>query len=141
MLGHSERYPVREMLDRALEIFVGEGLEAATKVTHKMMMMVLVARSHGLVAHHAATDLEPLDHADLLELLEDAVDARARHPSSPAGQDVFDLERRQRARLLTHESKNLAARPTAPVAGVGQALERLLDPLVCTGGSCHRGRF
>ena len=76
MLGDGQWHAIAEALDRALEGVVGKRLQTSASVAHEMVM-VSAPVPDGFVAHHAAADVKSLDHPDLLELLEDSVDARA----------------------------------------------------------------
>ena len=69
------------LVQRALELRIGEGLDLAT-VRADEMVVVLAARLHGLVAGGGCADVDALDEAVTRQLLEGPVDAR--DPDRPA---------------------------------------------------------
>ena len=99
VLGDRERHALAETRDRPLERRVGEGHHRAALIAHEMVVVPL--RSvRALVAHHRLARLHALHQAQLLELVEDPVDARPAHrPRVRVAQRLLDLGRRQRAAL------------------------------------------
>src|ERR1700744_1043592 len=91
--------------------------------------MGMVVAAYRLIARNPATHVDPLHGADLLELLEDPVDRRARDAPGPGRQLGLDLERRQGAALSRHQLEQLAPRAAAAVTGVGQQVGDPLGPL------------
>ena len=77
---------------------------------------MIVVRADRLVARDAGTDLDTLDQADLLELLEDPIDRSPVRHAWPGREPVLDLERRQRAGWPPISSISSRRRPPA-VAG------------------------
>ena len=119
VLGHAQRQALADAADRALELVVGERLQAPAAVAHEMVM-VAGPVPDGLVADHALTDLHALHQPDRLELVHHAIDARARDLAPARRQRVLDLHRRQRARLLVEQFEDRAAGAAAAIAGVAE---------------------
>src|SRR5689334_20108598 len=95
--------------------------------------MVMVAVALRLVAGDAVADVHAGEQVQVHELLHDAADrATADPPAVAPAQPVLDAQRAERARLLVEELHHRFASATAPVAGAGEALKRVLGPL------CHR---
>ncbi len=74
--------------------------------------MVLLVRAHALVADHRLARLHALHQPQPLELVENAIDARAAHPPLGLAQRVLDLNGRQRA--LWASSNSSSARRAPP---------------------------
>src|SRR5665213_2894741 len=70
VLGDVERHPSRRPFDGALESLVPERLEPPAAIAHQVVVMC-GALHEGLISRDAGTDVDALDGADLLELLED----------------------------------------------------------------------
>jgi hypothetical protein len=90
---------------------------------------MLLGPVRALEAHHRAAHPDALHEPQPLELVEDAVDARAAHPApAPGPQRVLDLERAQRARLPAEQLEQRAARAAALEARLRERRARVLDP-------------
>ncbi len=81
-----------------------------------------------LVAGGAAADLDPLDQAELLELLEGAVDAGPADRGPAAAQLVVEVERGDRAVVAGERLDHGGAGAAATVAGRLQGLQGMLGP-------------
>jgi len=129
VLGDLERHPFRQPPDRPLELGVLERDHLAAGVADHVMVMAFPAGR--LEAGQALADLDARDQAQLLELLEDPVDAGPRDAAAATvAQRLLDLGRRQRAALLVEQRDQRRAGPAAPVARAGQRLRGALAPAV-----------
>jgi len=81
------------------------------------MMMVLVLGAHTLIAHHRLTGLHALHEPELLELVEDPVDACPAHTPLGFAQRILDRHSRERALLFLEQFQESTARAAALVAG------------------------
>src|SRR5664280_793806 len=91
------------------------------------MVMVLVLLAHALVADHRLPRFHTLHEPELLQLVDDPVDACAAHaPLRIGAQGVLDLGGGERAALTREQLEHGAARAAALAPGVG---ERRLGPL------------
>src|SRR5205085_7180160 len=88
------------------------------------VVVMVAAGIDALVPGGIAADVNPLDQAESLELLEGPVDGRSAH----APQAPVDLQRGQRTTLAAEQLHHLAPPATAPEAGFGEDLERGFDP-------------
>src|SRR6202035_5847830 len=89
VLGDAHGYAAAELADRVLEPLVGEGHHRPAAVADEMVV-VPVAGPDRLVARHVLPDLDFLDETQPLELVEDAVDARAGGPGAGPAAGVLD---------------------------------------------------
>jgi hypothetical protein len=80
--------------------------------------MAVLAAS-GFVADHALACLHARDELQLLELVEDPVDAGAAHAAVGRAQRVLDIERGQRAVLPVEHVQHRVSRGPAAVARCG----------------------
>src|SRR5580693_2188940 len=94
------------------------------------MVVVLGVVAHALVAHHRLAGLHTLHQPQPLQLVEDAVDARAAHTPLRLTQRILDLDGRKRARLRLEQLQHRAPRAAALVARFGQRRLGALDPAV-----------
>ena len=108
----------------------GEDAPAAIAVE---VVMVLPARLGRLVGRNSGAHVEPVHQAELLELLEGAVDAGAAHAWSGASKLVLDLLGAQRTRLTPQTFDNRASRRPFLIAGLGEARQGVLDPVPVNG--------
>jgi len=93
-------------------------------------MMMLLGRARALVAHHPLPDLHALHQVQLLELVEDPIDARAADAPPPwVSLSALDIRDAEHARLRRQQREQCAARPTALVTGGCQRRLGALDPL------------
>ena len=123
VLGHVEGDAVGDAVDCALQLVVLERDDLLACVADEVVVMVAAAGVDGLVAGDAVADLDPRDELELLELVDDAVDAGPRdRPPAAGSQRLLDLERRQRAGLAGEQVDHCPPGTAAAVAGVGQAL-------------------
>lgn len=81
-------------------------------------------RIDALVASRVAADLDPLDEVELLELLQRPVDAG----TADGLEAAVDLQRGQRAGFGGEQLDHAAARGTAAIARLIEALRRSLGP-------------
>ena len=148
VVGDVEADLVGEAVDRALEGRVLEGDHAAAVAADRVVVMV-AAGLDPLVAGGAAADLEALDEAELLELLEGAVDAGPAAGGSSAAQLVVELERGDRAIVAGERLDHRRAGAAAAQAGGLQRRQRVLGPTGVAGSTwpsqpivaLARGRF
>ena len=89
-----------DLVQRALELVVGERLHFAAVVADEVMV-VLAARVDRLEARGAGADVDPLHVAVPRQLLECAVDARGADTTTLGAQCVEELLRRQAAVLTS----------------------------------------
>ena len=128
MVGDLEAHLVGDAVDRPLQGRVLEGDHAPAAAADRVVMVV-AAGLDPLVAGGAARDLEPLHEAELLELLERAVDARPADPrAAPAAQLVVELERGDRAVVAGEGLDHRGAGAAAAQAGGLQGPECVLRP-------------
>ena len=102
VIGDLERHAPAELVDRLLELLVGERHEPPAAVADEMVVVAVLAAAR-LVAHHALAGLDSLHELEALELVQDPVDAGARHAAVGVAQGVLDVERRQRAMLAVEQ--------------------------------------
>jgi hypothetical protein len=102
------------------------------------MMVVLLVGAHALVAHHRLTGLNALHEPQALQLVEDAIHARAAHPPFGLTQDTLDLNGRQRTGLGIEQLQHRPPCAATLVTGRGQRRLRALDPAAIWGGG-YRG--
>ncbi len=95
--------------------------------------MVLTAWLGGLVGRDARAQVETVDEAELLELVEGAIDACATHPGTRVPKLVLDLLGAARAGLPPEALDHRASRRPLLVAGFGEAGEGVLDPVPVEG--------
>src|SRR5919197_6154254 len=92
----------------------------------------------GLEAREALADVDAVDEPQLLELLDDPVDTRARDAALAAlAQRLLDLDGRQRAALAIEQLEHRGAGAAAAVARRGERGGRVLGPARVPGGA-HR---
>ena len=121
MAGDRETRAPAGRLDRRLEALAGEGREPVAALADEVVMVR--GGIHALVAGRVATDLDPLDQLQLLQLVEGAVDA-----GPPDRLDAtVDLQRGQRALGAAEQLDHLAA-------GVAAAVSGFVEPFRCVGG-------
>ncbi len=140
MLGDGERDSLGNVLDGPFELGVGEWRERAAVVADEMVV-VATSLAHRLEANGGLADVESRDEAERLELVEDPVDAGARHGPSPApsvAQRILDLDRRKRARLAVEQLEHREAGAAPAVAGVVQCAARAVIPAGAFGGDHRR---
>lgn len=129
MLCDLERDAGRHAVDRPLELLVLEGEDVAAGVADEVVMVVLVgARQVRLVARDALADLDARQELEALELVEDAVDARAADPAFAARKRLLDLLGRERARLLGEQVDDRLPGSAAAKAGLGETVGGRLRP-------------
>ena len=92
MFGDLQRDVFADPAQFALEALVDERLELPAAVADHVVV-VPASVADRLVAYDALTDLDPHHQLGLFELLEDPVDARARHRSILAFEGGADLDR------------------------------------------------
>jgi hypothetical protein len=117
--GDLEVVSAAEARDRPLQSLVFEGDEAAAVVAEQVMVM-LAAGLSGLVACDPRTEVEPVDEAQLLELLEGAVDAGAAGEAAAAAELALDLLRADCAGLASEALDHGSPRSALLVAGRGE---------------------
>src|SRR4051794_18634963 len=135
VLGDLERDALGDAVDRRLELGVGERDHLAAAGAHHVVMMVR-AGTVGLVARDALADLDLRHEAEPVELVEDAIDARARDAAPALAQLRLDLVRGQRARLVLEQADDRRASAAAPEAGLLQPRLGEIGPSF--GGLRHR---
>src|SRR4029077_9141071 len=92
-------------------------------------MMMLLGRARALIAHHPLPDLHALHQVQLLELVEDPIDARAADAPPPwVSLSALDIRDAERARLRRQQLEQCAARAPARVTGRCQRRLSALDP-------------
>jgi hypothetical protein len=134
VLGDLEGDAVGDAPDRLLELGVGEGDDLAAVVADHVVVMVLGAGAMGLVAGDALADLEAQNEVEALELVEDPVDAGARHRAAVLAQPRLDLVGRERARLRPEQLEHARSRAAAAEARLRELASRVLGPEVGRGG-------
>ena len=105
------------------------------------MVVVFVVGAHALVANHRLAGLHALHEPQSLELVEDAIDARAAHASLGLTQRVLDLHCGERARLGVEQLEHRTPRTAALVTGLGQRRLGLLDPVLAMHSRGRGGRI
>jgi len=92
-------------------------------------MVVVLRVRRPLVADHRLPSLHPVDEAEALEVLEDAVDARAAHlPRVGLREGALDLHGRERAALASEQLEHRLPGAAALAPGLRQRGLRVLDP-------------
>jgi len=135
VVARVEAEATRHAVDRALEIAVVEGHQAPARIAQQMV--VVDARGiDQLVAGHRIPQLQPRDQSSVVQEVEDAIDARARHPAVAATQAIFDLEGGQRARLAREQVDDRVSRAPRTMARLVQHGASVLRPLRSVHG-CH----
>ena len=76
MLGDAHRKAAAQVADRLLDALIGEGGDGSTVLADEVVVVAL-AGADRLVAGHLEPHLDFLHQTQPLELVEDAVDARA----------------------------------------------------------------
>ena len=102
MAGDGVAGPAFDLLQGALELVVGEGLDLAAVVADEVVMM-LAARVDRLESRSTSADIDPLHVAVLAQLLEDAVDACDSDPAAFGAELIEDLLRGQTAVLAAEQ--------------------------------------
>src|SRR3954449_790543 len=133
VLGDLERHALGDAVDRRLELGVGERDHLAAARAHHVVVMV-VAGAVGLVPGDPLADLDLRHEAEPLELVEHAVDARARDAAPALAQLRLDLVGRQRAGLVVEQPDDGRAGATAAEAGLREPRRSDLGPddALCT---------
>ena len=108
------------LVQRALELWIGERLDLAAVGAHEMMMVLVL--HDGLEAGGRRADVDALDEALARQLFEAAVDAGDPDGTALGAQSVEDLLRGEAAVLpaeqLDHRPAGSAVAPTRPLEGV-----------------------
>lgn len=125
---HAETEAPREPVQRALEVAVVERHEAPAGVAEQVVMMH-AGGINGLIAGYRVAQVQTADQASLLQQVEDPVDARASDTALALAQQVFDLERRQRALLRREKFDDRGARSATPVPRLVEYRPGVLRPL------------
>jgi hypothetical protein len=97
-----------DLVQRPLELVVGERLHLATVVADEMVMMLAVGVDR-LEAGRTGADVDPLDKAGPGQLLERAIDARDPNTAPRAAELIEDLLRGQAALLPPEQLDDRAA--------------------------------
>src|SRR6266581_997706 len=119
--------PALDLVQGALELVVGEGLDLAAVVADEVMMMLAVGVDR-LEAGRAGADVDPLDEPVLAQLLEYAVDARDSDPAALGSELVEDLLGGQAAVLTPEQLDDCAAGAAVAVPLRMQRGDRRLGP-------------
>ncbi len=127
MLGHLEVHLLAELPDRLLQGVVLEG-DHATAVAADRVVVVMALGIDPLVAGGAAADLDPLDEAELLELLQRPVDAGPADRGTAAAQLVVEVEGGDGAIVPGQRFDHRGAGTAAAVPGGLQGRQRVLGP-------------
>lgn len=90
MSGDGVSRPALDLLQGALQSFVGKSLDLAAVLTDEMVV-VLTARMHGLKAGHSRPNVDPLHQTPLAQQVEHAVDGRDADGAPLGPQAVEDL--------------------------------------------------
>jgi len=123
-----EPQATREPVDGTLQIAVIERHQAPAGIAQEVMMMS-AGRVDQLVTGHAGTQIQARDQPPLLQKLQDAVDARARHPTLTGAKPIFDLQRAQCARLVCEEVDDGVARTAFAMSRLIEHSAGVLGPL------------
>src|SRR5256886_268357 len=129
--------PALDLVQGALELVVGEGLDLAAVVADEVMMMLSV-RVDRLEAGRAGADVDPLDEPVLAQLLEYAVDARDSDPAALGSELVEDLLGRQAAILAPEQLDAGAAGGPVSMPPRPLPAERLGWPRTPVRGQCSQ---
>ena len=95
------------------------------------VVVVLAVGLDPLIAGGAATDLDSLQQAELLQLLQRAVDAGPADRRLAAAQLVVELQGGDRAVVAGERLDHRGSRPAAAVAGARQGSEARARPSSC----------
>lgn len=134
MGGDVEIRSPADCFDRPLEALVAEGFDGATALADDVMMMA-TAGFEAFVTGGLGPEIDALDQAEILELLQGPVDAGTADSLEPA----IDLEGGHRAALGPKQFDHAAPGATASVPGLAQGAEGVLRPVgVETGGAGGR---
>jgi hypothetical protein len=94
-------------------------------------MVMLLGRTRALIAHYPLPDLHALHQVQLLELVEDPIDARAADaPPTWAGLGALNVRDAEHTRLRRQQLEKCAARATALVTGGCERRLGELDPFL-----------
>ena len=93
---------------------------------------MVVVGADRLIAGDPGADLDALDEADLLELLEDPVDRGARYAAAAGPRPPRSRTPTART-VAAHQLDQLPPGAAAPIAGVSESGQRLFCPLLLLG--------
>ena len=117
----------RDPLERAFERVVVELVDAAAPVAHEMV----VVRAAGLCRLEAGapvTEIDAVDEPEVVELLEDSVDARDPYGATVGSEPVEQLLRGETAVLGGEVAEDGVARATRSRSGAAQLVARVVLP-------------
>lgn len=129
MLGDLKRHPRADAEELTLERLICEGHQLAAAVANEMVVMTRTMTQR-LETNYPLPDLDPHHELGSFELLEDAVDAGARHAPILVLERRLQLNRRQRAVLAREQPDQAVARAATTVARRGQSSAGALGPVV-----------
>ena len=112
-----EPQATRHSIDGALEVGVVKRHQTPAGVAQKVMM-VCTGGVDQLIAGRGVPQLQAPYQAPLLQKLQDAIDARARHATLAGAQTVFDLQRAEGARLACEQVDHRVARSALLVSSL-----------------------
>ncbi len=123
-----------DLVDRPLQRGVLEGDHPAAVATDRVVVVLAVGLD-ALIARDSPRDLDAAQQAELLELLERAVDAGPPHPGLAPPQLVVEVQRGDGAIVASEGLDDDGAGAAAAVAGGSQGGESVLGPARAGGGA------
>jgi hypothetical protein len=127
VLGELVPLGARDALERVFERVVVELVDAAAPVAHEVVM-VRAARLRRFEAGAPVTEVDAMDESQLVQLLEDSVDARDSDGAAVGAEPVEQLLGRETAVLLGEVTEDGVARATRSRSGAAQLAARVLLP-------------
>lgn len=116
--------PIRHLVDRSFEAWIGERLDLSAVAAHEMVMVVAVGPSD-FVARNPVACVDALDEPQVEERLQRSIHGRDPDRTPRGTEAVEDLLGAQAAGLPAEELNDRPAGAAASVAGVVKDFERM----------------